>query len=309
MAASFLVKALSGLLGSAARWVQFSDGAQAPVHGAILMDPDTATPMGSAANPARVTGRDLVAVPFRKDMFRAGVSGSGYAPSINGGFPENGDGTQSGMFVSVPASATWANVATLDFWVQGRVVGLRVLRSADYGGKPIGCMIDGVAYAVKTDILVTPAGQSPTNTNPGVSWQILADDLDEGLHYVELVFPCDISVSRLWAVLGYIAEARAGYRPIDPYVNFSLRAPLALTASWTEIIASNDKATGIRKIVFYNPTGGPITAQVRYTNDNGVIWSKSVAAGDTLEFDPGGSFAHAAQITGNGLMAQIMDLN
>ena len=41
MAAGFISKTLSTLLSSVARWVEFCDGSSAPVHGAVMLDPDT----------------------------------------------------------------------------------------------------------------------------------------------------------------------------------------------------------------------------------------------------------------------------
>lgn len=58
MAAGFFTKTLSTLLSSSARWIEWSDGSQAPVHGAILVDTSGAA-VGGGANPLAVKGSIL----------------------------------------------------------------------------------------------------------------------------------------------------------------------------------------------------------------------------------------------------------
>ena len=267
---------------------------------AVLLD-EYGDQAGLTANPFRVSG-ELVAMPFRKGLYKNGANGSAAAPGVGAGIPENNDGTQTGVFVSVAASATWANWASFGFWVMERVVGLRVLRDATYGGSPLGCTIDGVAYDVDTEALLTPAGQSSSNTAAGEGGQILASDLEDRPHYVELTFSGATSGTRLWVVMGFIAEAKY-YRLPSRGMNFSYSAPTALTGGWSTMNPVNINAYGFRKVLFYNPTGGSVTAQVRYSSGNGVIWAKPVPAGDTVEFDPGGPIYHTVDVTGNGLMA------
>lgn len=49
MAAGFVSKTLSTLATSVARWIEFGDGSQAPVHGAIMVDPATGLPIDTSA--------------------------------------------------------------------------------------------------------------------------------------------------------------------------------------------------------------------------------------------------------------------
>ncbi len=73
MAAGFFSKALTGLLGSAARWVEFADGSQSPVHGSIEVDPATGKPIAGVsvysavggAGAALLSGKTLISAAAR----------------------------------------------------------------------------------------------------------------------------------------------------------------------------------------------------------------------------------------------------
>lgn len=131
---------------------------------------------------------------------------------------------------------------------------------------------------------------------------MIADDLTDGWHYAEYTFPCATSGSRAWGLLGFIAEARY-YPRVTPGVNFSYQASNTLTASWTALAPSNNNCYGYRGVIFYNPTGGAVVAQVRYNSSNGVCWGQSVPAGGSVTFDPLGIINHSFEVTGDGLKA------
>lgn len=58
MPAGYFTKTLSTLLSSLSRWVEFADGTQAPVHGAVQIDPATGLPLDVGA-PVDVTSSTL----------------------------------------------------------------------------------------------------------------------------------------------------------------------------------------------------------------------------------------------------------
>jgi len=60
MAAGFITKPLSTLLATAARWVEFADGSTAPVHGAVIVSPETGIPLTTKA---LISGASLWSVP------------------------------------------------------------------------------------------------------------------------------------------------------------------------------------------------------------------------------------------------------
>ncbi|MDB5420658.1 MAG: hypothetical protein JWR59_605 [Brevundimonas sp.] len=62
MAAGFISKTLSGLLASSARWVEFPDASQAPVHGAVTVDAGTGLPTTRAGGSAGAAGAVIPAV-------------------------------------------------------------------------------------------------------------------------------------------------------------------------------------------------------------------------------------------------------
>jgi hypothetical protein len=252
----------------------------------------------------------LVCIPIRAGLYTEATAGSVSAATPNTRFVDNDDGTQTGFNIVIPGSATLANAMTIGFWFLGDIFGLRLQRDATYGGNPMGCLIDGASYDVDTSILLNPVVETTTLTQPGLDWQILATDLGAGPHYVELTFPCGLSVTRNYGIHGYIVDTRAGYTPLRRGSKFDI-APTSLTASSVSSlpIFSSHKCYGFRSIILYNPTAGVAIVKIKYTAGATYQWGKSIAAGDSVIFDPGDIIYHAVDILSDttGVIATAVD--
>lgn len=245
---------------------------------------------------------NMVAVPLgalRYNSYNVGAA-TGAAGSATNSMINNDDGTQSGLSISVPASATLGNAVHLKFWIQGSVFGLRRQRDSANGGlSPVSVMIDGVTYGGDDGLLVDPrANAAPLAPQIGLNTVIYATDLDEKYpHYVELMFPCALTGSpRVTYLHGVVLDARAGYVAPPRGVKAAFAPQVLAATTWTSLTTSSSIIVyGPRKIVFYNPSAGAVKVGLRINSTNGQFWGKPLAAGDSAEFDFSGIVYHDVQ--------------
>ena len=232
----------------------------------------------------------LVQMPFISGIVT--LAGVGSATAILQGQPApylNTDGTGTYLKITVDASASLANSATAKFWITGNVFGLRYARSSLL---PIGCMIDGVAHTITAANNTDPVNNSSVgNLYSAVDFDLIADDLGQGRHFVELVFPAFLSGSqRVYNIFGYVVDSQAGYQKPTGQVVSLYQASLAITATTAgtaQYPTIPNGMRGWRKALFCNTTGSAITINCIYSLASSVLmWSKSVPANDTIEFDP-----------------------
>jgi hypothetical protein len=241
----------------------------------------------------------LVTMPMLRTAYSVNAVGS-TSPSISAAFPENGDGTQSGIFISVAASASLANSALIGFWIMGEVFGLRLSKSGGYfTANPVGCRIDGVAYDVAVDLARDPVtnGMAFIGTTPGVLSQIIATDLGSGPHYVELIFPAFLSgATRQYGLLGYLVDSRVGNVAPARGVTLNLPqiGPAAIT--WVNVCNPTLAFQGIRKVFVMNTTATAIIVLLRWNSSVNEFWRRTVPANDTLECDLGGILYDVLQV-------------
>lgn len=243
---------------------------------------------------------DLVQMPFVIGSVTLSATGTATATLTNQPLPYlNLDGSGTYIRLTVSASATLANSATAKFWITGNVFGLRYLRSA---ATPIGCMIDGVAYTITAANNADPVtNASVSNLYGAVDYDLIADDLGPGRHFVELVFPAFLSGSqRVYNIFGYVADGNAGYQKPSGQVVTLYQATLALTATTGGTAQNLTLPNGIRgwrKALFCNTTAGAITVYCVYSTATSVVmWSKPVPAYDTVEFNPEGIIVDSSNI-------------
>lgn len=247
-----------------------------------------------------IASGNLVAMPFRRGGYQlGGAASASFVASDFTYISDNDDGTQTSLEVSVsggvPASAAggW-----LRHTFEGNTYGPRFSRSSDYVN-PISVLIDGVAYPLDTTALDFSTPQFEVT---GINWnlyrQVVARDLGYGKHVAELLFPAGSS-TRKWAMFGYVVDAREGYVPPARGVNFyeggNNSTTLTVAGSWTTFPSSSLKTIGWRKMFFTNPGASAATVSIRSSSGTSTVWSKSVAVGDTVEFDPGGVCYHNVQ--------------
>jgi hypothetical protein len=207
---------------------------------------------GNALNPAE---NPLVWLPFR----RQDLSGTVTTPSGGTAFPENNDGTMTGLFYGVAASATWATTGTTQFSFNGRKIALRISRNGY--DSPIGFMVDKVAIPVPYGKFLIPETQAAFSASTPIE-VLLADDLSPGGHFAEIIVPPSTVAARSAGVLGYGCEAGANPPALPRGLRYS-REPVALTTTYAAQGPSDVKVYGYRNLVLNNTTAAPITVTIR----------------------------------------------
>lgn len=219
---------------------------------------------------------DLVKVPFREGYF---VVETGSMSFKDGGYHSNEDGSDTAILVTVPAGIN--NGARMRFPFYGRKFGVRWQR--DNSQCDFTVMIDGVAYSVSgTDSFYVNESVSLTD---GEALIVIEDSLPDGIHYADIQVSAPTTGTNSLTLFGFLAERRAGYES-RPRAN-SINGPFSTPTTSTGIARGNAplKLKTIRKIIYTNTTASPITISITYNGT--VIWSKSVLANDTLEWDCG----------------------
>ena len=236
---------------------------------------------------------NVVLMPFKPngDFYVTGSVSSVLTTSL-----ANATGTGTVLAITQAAGASTGQV---DMRIKGRKFGL-LIQKASVNSAPIGCLIDGVAYEIDT---TWNANQRTGINNAGLSenayqYTMIADDLDDGDHFVELVFPYNSSgATRSYRLHGYIVDAAAGYVPLERGCIFA--APQAIPAissgSWPTSVSGAAASKGqIAGAAIYghdgynivNDTAGAISFRVMMTSaaTANTVLLKTLAAGETYEW-------------------------
>jgi len=257
---------------------------------------------------------ELVRVPFREGHFTIG--GSSLGTFRRDQYRLNSDGSNSGISVAVVAGTdAAANYATIKFVVCGRVIGLRWLKGQSVSiPRDFSVKIDGVSYLVPNQIYDPMDGTTLYTTPEGEFGAIIAKDLPDTEHVVEIICNGNSDQSNRWVFLGYMAERRVGYteRPrLDALCTSSTLTTSMVIPTYSHPTTSlaENKPRGVRGIYYYNLTAGAVTVSV---DTNGVIfWSKSIPANDTVFLDFGvlGIATDIVSVSGSNTLRHMASAN
>lgn len=236
---------------------------------------------------------NVVLMPFKPngDFYVQGAISSILTTSL-----ANATGTGTVLALTQAAGGAAGQV---DMRIKGRKFGL-LIQKASVDGAPIGCLIDGVAYPIDT---TWNANQRTGINNAGLSesayqYTMIADDLDDGDHFVELLFPYNSSaVTRNYRLHGYIVDAAAGYVPVERGCLFAApqTVPTLSSGTWPTSVAGAASGKGqISGAAVYghvgynivNDTAGAISFRVMMTTASAAntVLLKTLAAGETYEW-------------------------
>lgn len=239
---------------------------------------------------------DLVCVPLRDSNYYLENVGATVVFQ-NNGVPYNEDGTMTGLYVSVPQGLSKGVRIRFPFY--GRVFGIRHKKTDSVPDFSV--VIDGVAFKVSGEHTYLRL-DGATSVVDGECGVVVADDLNDGVHYAEIVIYSKASGATTVILTGYLAERRVGYSE-KRRVN-TLMAAVAVTTSAVAISVGSfeSKIRYVEKIIFTNTTSSPITVTIAFTVQ---IWKKIIPADDTVELDLRGT-ALTANVT---VMASATGVN
>lgn len=236
---------------------------------------------------------NVVLMPFKVngDFYVTGAVSSVLTTSL-----ANATGTGTVLALTQAAGGAAGQV---DMRIKGRKFGL-LIQKASVNGAPIGCLIDGVAYPIDT---TWNANQRTGINNAGLSenayqYTMIADDLDDGDHFVELLFPYNSSAStRSYRLHGYIVDAAAGYVPVERGCLFAApqAVPTLSSGTWPSSVAGAAAGKGqIGGAAVYghvgynivNDTAADISVRVMMSSASAAntVFLKTIPAYDSYEW-------------------------
>ncbi len=254
----------------------------------------TSSEANSAAPP---TFQASVAPSWKEDILRENSDGScsGFSVVV----PNTKTISISGIPTAVPASDGNCYVARIVFAFPGRVLALRWAKGiSSTTPRDFSCVIDGVPYNVSNQIY-DPKSGAEYETPCGEACEVIADNLTDGMHHCELVFPGAVDQANRWTIYGYAIEERLGIVP--PPRCMSWCNPQVLTDSMAIYDASHHGETSaenwaqrIRKIAYSNSSASPVTVTIEnyYNSTSATLAVLTCPANGSVEYDFGGSVAY-----------------
>lgn len=234
--------------------------------------------LGGLIRTASVRG-NVVMLPFSRTTTTISNAGTVTVAAISGGSNDLRNGAGSVLSISIPSNPSGGNGTLVRFPIQGNIFGLRYQNTA---GVSFGCKVDGVPYDVPLP-LVNPLTQISTNIFEGV----IADNLGDGQHIVELEFSCSLTTNRAWSVYGYLVDEQSN-KAATPGGKIGLNA-IALTTSYLTICGSGQQLNGnaMRGVWLVNVTGSPVAVTIKNNGTSVVFFNGPVPANDTRFVDFG----------------------
>lgn len=220
-----------------------------------------------------VTG-ELVKIPLSVIDYSTVISGSATVSDLFNIYT-NGDGT--GQIVNMSTVAgLGTNGCALRTVIFGRVVGVRYRRNTS--APAFSVLIDGVPYDIPA-YNTAPRFMNSAGPADREGLFVIADDLADTAHSVEIVLYPDALVAKTLIVYGFVGEKRAGYLPaarLDvPYTQ-------GVLTSASVAVPGSVNVRGIKSIIYYNTDTNPHRVTVRYNST--AAWSKMIPAGESEIF-------------------------
>ncbi|WP_342088000.1 hypothetical protein [Dyadobacter sp. OTU695] len=222
---------------------------------------------------AKIVTGDLVKIPMASLDYSTVLSGTGAAITDLYNIFTNGDGT--GQIVNMSTVAGLTNGCALRTTIFGRVVGIRYRRNSQT--PPFSVWIDGVPRDIPT-ISLAPRFTNVAGPADREGLFIIADDLPDTAHSVEVILFPDATVAKTLILYGFLGEARAGYAP-------ATRLDVAFAQGvLTNVSAPISFSASVRgfKSVFYQNTDLANPHRVTLRNNSLVVWSEMIPADKTI---------------------------
>lgn len=281
----------------------------------VVTDPQVRPQVEQAdgwTTPAKIVSGGLVAIPFTHDQWLS-EGGSGFSANpvltnLPGTVGLNSDGSCSGLVAQIPqwlpnTSPGPANPAAaggiLHSMVYGRKIGIRWrYDSSPLAPAPFDLKIDGISYAVNpvyNNYLIAEGSDYR-----GEGWALVADDLPDGRHYVDICMTGDPAAAHNYVFLGWLLDP-AWYTPL-PHTNFigatgPVYGPTAGTVN-NPVTGPGVSGQGlvfnpglVAAIQYHNATdtlAAPVVVKLTITMGGLIVTRATIVPGDTYVFTPPG---------------------
>lgn len=200
-----------------------------------------------------ITGR-LERIPLSGAATYTNIAGTA---GISAGASSSGNRDGSSARAVLTTTAAIPSMALIRDVVYGRVVGVRFLKQQLATAAPFDVIIDGVAYPVD-DVVARRDNLSVTGGDTD-SLVIIAEDLEDKLHTVEVHMPGSATTAYRLEVFGWIGESGRGYTSPPPArVGSTLSGGIAITTVASGITYVNL----IAGFTLYNSTAAERTVTI-----------------------------------------------
>lgn len=264
---------------------------------------DDGTDEGSVR--AALVRGELVMVPFTEGQYSVQeISGTSAATYDAASYVDNPDGSSSAIFVVLPQTTDEIRSGLKVTWVVwGTVVGVRWLRSS---APNFSCIIDGESYGIPNALTYPESGGALTGLSDAHNLCVVARDLPDGPHVVSLVFVGSPVAQYTYAIYGYLAERRAGYRTTDRLGTIPSAASALLSAAQNRIWPTGmGGAKGMRKVLYFNEDNAEHTVTIKLSGNT--IRTITLAAGASAELDFGLILTSSRAFSGTGSLTHAAD--
>lgn len=193
----------------------------------------------------------------------------------------------------------------------GTAFGLAMLKgqSATENGGAFEMIIDGIVYPGRRDsrwlASIDTSGMGTLN-HSGVA--ALAEDLDDGQHVAQLIFPGPRAAgTQNWYIGAWLLDRNAGYmptpglRPVAQLANARTDMPTSSQAIYT--MTGANTAQAIHGMLFYNNNAGAQTITIQINNE--VIKTIPIAGSSAAEWWPGSPITVASSLSWQASSADV----
>jgi len=225
---------------------------------------------------ARIESGDLVKVGIASLAYQTSYAGAGTYFSVYSLYT-NGDGSGQGVTLTTTSAGLGSNRISIYTSVWGKTIGFRFRRRSD--SPAFSVIIDGTPYDVPS-YLIGPRFQNEAGSTDRECLWIVAENLKQGLHSVEVnLYPSATDVKQL-VVYGFVTDKYAGYSDQLPN-DFIIEKGILPTTSTS--ILKPFGINGIKKVGYVNTTATEITATITY--ETAAIVQEKIAANSTKWVD------------------------
>lgn len=222
-------------------------------------------------------GLKLVCVPLCESDWAKYDSSSSVDVGVGGTYFDR-SGNHGFVAVTCDAVSKWVMFTLI---VHGPVVGLRVQRPFT-GTDFLDVLIDGLAYRI--DGKIHPTNPTVT-TKPTDNWAniVLADDLPDAAHVVQVCFAGAASGSRTWNWFGLLLSERAGHGDNPNRGSFIISLPKLTDSPVSLASAGSTNLRPVRRlnqIIYTNTHTSEVTVYLRRAGGS-LVWSDTLTAAGT----------------------------
>lgn len=248
---------------------------------------------------------ELVKIPINSFIQGTETQILGSVTTSNISF-NNGDGSGSGLNFNIATAGLGSNYALMTTIVYGKIIGIRFRRFVNTPSFSV--VIDGVPYDCPTYRQKPYSSNTVNISSDRENTWIVADDLPDGQHTVQIFLYPDALVSKTLVIHGFTLEKRVGYKEYEK--NDFIYSTGTCTTSSVNIPSTDFNGQNIKNIKQISYQNTDAVARIVTLNYNNIAIAKiylsaSGTIGDTAKYDFGSGVGLGGTINGLSHLADV----